>query len=380
LKPGSSGSRAERATNASSTRKNLIWVIPAEEDMRASTIRFFSVVTALGLLATACGSNDKTAADTMQGTTITLVTHDSFALSDSTLQTFTEQTGVQVDVLTQGDAGTMVSQSILSAGNPVGDVMYGIDNTFLQRGLDADLFEPYAPEALDGVPDEFELDSQHRVTPIDFGDVCVNYWTDALAADPPASLDDLITPAYADQLVVENPESSSPGFAFLLATIARYPDWQGYWKSLRDNGVSVAAGWEDAYYGDFTAGGGDRPLVVSYASSPPAEVIYADPPVDSAPTGVVNDTCFRQVEFAGILTGTKHPAAAKALIDFMLSPAFQNDIPLNMFVFPVSTSATLPQVFVDNVTVAENPATLDPATIEAHRDEWTSQWVDIVLG
>jgi len=341
----------------------------------------FAATMALALIASACGSDTPTVADALDGTTITLVTHDSFYLSDGTLQSFTDQTGVKVELLSSGDAGAMVSQSVISAGNPVGDVMFGIDNTFLQRGLDADLFEPYSSPALADVPDEFELDPQHRVTPIDFGDVCVNYWTDALTAAAPVTLDDLVKPDYADQLVVENPETSSPGFAFLLATIARYPDtWPDWWQQMRDNGVKVAAGWEDAYYSDFTAGGGDRPLVVSYASSPPAEVIYADPPVDTAPTGVVNDTCFRQIEFAGVLKGTKHPAAARALIDFMLSPTFQNDIPLNMFVFPVSDRATLPQVFTDNVTIADNQATLDPATIEAHRDEWTAQWTDIVLG
>jgi len=348
--------------------------------MRRSTITLLGVIGAVGLIATACGRSETTATDTLEGTTITLVTHDSFAVSDSTLQTFTDQTGVRVEVLSSGDAGTMVSQSLITAGNPLGDVMFGIDNTFLQRGLDADLFEPYTSVGLADVPDKFQLDPQHRVTPIDFGDVCVNYWIDALDVAPPTSLDDLTKPEFADQLVVENPETSSPGFAFLLATIARYDDWEAYWQALRDNGVSVASGWEDAYYGQFTSGGGDRPLVVSYASSPPAEVFYADPPVDRAPTGVVNDTCFRQIEFAGVLKGTAHPAAARALIDFMLTPVFQNDIPLNMFVFPVTSTATLPQVFVDNATVAKDPATLDPVVIEANRDEWTATWTDIVLG
>jgi len=344
----------------------------------AATLLGTAVVFAL--IAAGCSRDNAPDGDTLAGTTITLVTHRSFAVSDATLQRFTEQTGVSVDILDSGDAGTMVSQAVITAGNPLGDVMFGIDNTFLQRGLDADLFEPYTSPGLADVPDEFKLDPQHRVTPIDFGDVCVNYWTDALDAPPPATLDDLTNPEYANQLVVENPETSSPGFAFLLATIARYDDWQAYWRALRNNGVSVAAGWEEAYYGQFTSGGGDRPLVVSYASSPPAEVIYADPPVEIAPTGVVNDTCFRQIEFAGVLKGTAHPAAAQALIDFMLTPVFQNDIPLNMFVFPVANSATLPQVFIDNVTVADNPATLDPAVIEANRDEWTATWTDIVLG
>ncbi len=311
---------------------------------------------------------------------ITLLTHDSFALSDETLAAFTAQTGIEVTLLQAGDTGTMVSEAILTAGNPLGDVMFGVDNTFLARALNAELFEPYESPKLVDVPDVFKLDPQHRVTPIDFGDVCVNYWTDALPADPPARLEDLTAPEFADQLVVQNPETSSPGLAFLLATIAGTDDWEQFWADLADNGVAVTAGWEDAYYGEFISGGGDRSMVVSYASSPPAEVIYASAPIDTPPTGVLLDSCFRQIEFAGVLSGTDHPQEARALIDFMLTPAFQDDVPLNMFVFPVANSATLPQAFVDHAQIADDPLFVDPADIEAHRDEWTDRWVEIVLG
>ncbi|MYA74621.1 MAG: thiamine ABC transporter substrate-binding protein [Acidimicrobiaceae bacterium] len=311
---------------------------------------------------------------------ITLLTHDSFALSDETLATFTAQTGIEVTLLQAGDTGTMVSEAILTAGNPLGDVMFGVDNTFLARTLNAELFEPYESPNLADVPDIFKLDPQNRVTPIDFGDVCINYWTDALPADPPTTLEDLTAPEFADQLVVQNPETSSPGLAFLLATIAGTDDWEQFWADLADNGVAVTAGWEDAYYGEFISGGGDRSMVVSYASSPPAEVIYASSPIDTPPTGVLLDSCFRQIEFAGVLSGTDHPAEAQALIDFMLTPTFQDDVPLNMFVFPVANTATLPQVFGEHAQIADDPLFVDPADIEAHRDEWTDRWVEIVLG
>ena len=340
----------------------------------------------------------------LTGTTVTLLTHDSFALSPETLVAFTESTGIGVEQLAAGDVGALVAQACLTAGEPLGDVLYGIDNTFLQRGLDCGVFEPYESPGLADVPDRFELDSQHRVTPIDFGDVCLNYWIDAFdgSPPPPASLDDLTDSAYAGMLVVESPETSSPGLAFLLATIAHYGDglepgratwsspnqdiierngygWEGYWAHLRANGVAVTAGWEDAYYGEFAAGGGDRPIVVSYASSPPAEVIYADPPVDEPPTGVVTASCYRQIEFAGVLAGADNPGGAQALIDFMLTPTFQNDVPLNMFVFPVISSATLPEAFVEHAEIAEDPFILDPAEVEAQRNAWTDRWVEIVL-
>ncbi|MDG2427287.1 MAG: thiamine ABC transporter substrate-binding protein [Acidimicrobiales bacterium] len=313
---------------------------------------------------------------------VTLITHDSFLVSEGTLASFTAQTGIEVIHQTGGDTGQLVSSAILTAGNPLGDVMFGVDNTFLQRSLDAGLFESYKSPALSGVPSELQLDPEYRVTPIDFGDVCVNYWIDRFGDDlvAPSSLDDLIDPAYADLMVVQNPETSSPGLAFLLATIHEYGDlWEDYWGALRNNGVLVTAGWEDAYYGEFVAGGGDRSIVVSYASSPPAEVIYADPPVDTPPTGVVTGTCFRQIEFAGILAGTKHRAAAELLIDFLLTPTFQEDIPLNMFVFPALAAAELPQIFEDFVELAEDPHLLNPAEIEAHRNDWTERWTEIVL-
>ena len=316
------------------------------------------------------------------GTTVTLLTHDSFYLSPETLEAFTAETGVTVEQLASGDAGALVALACLTAGEPLGDVLFGIDNTFLQRGLDCGMFEPYTSPGLADVPDRFEVDPEHRVTPVDFGDVCLNYWVDAFdgSPPPPSSLDDLIDPAYAGMLVVQSPETSSPGLAFLLATIARYGEgWEDYWAALRDNDVSVTAGWEDAYYGEFTAGGGNRPIVVSYASSPPAEVIFADPPVDEPPTGVVTASCYRQIEFAGVLAGAGNPGGAQALIDFMLTPTFQNDVPLNMFVFPVVTTATLPDVFVEHAEIADDPFILEPAEVEAQRNAWTDRWVEIVL-
>jgi len=323
-----------------------------------------------------------TGVQAISGQTVTLVTHDSFWVSEGTLREFTAESGVEVEVQRLGDTGQLVASAILTSGDPLGDVLYGVDNTFLQRALDADLFTPYESPALTGVPASLILDPGHRVTPIDFGDVCVNYWIDAFDDDlpEPSGLADLVDPAYSGMLAVQNPETSSPGMAFLLATIAEYGDgWEEYWSALRHNDVSVTTGWEDAYYGEFIAGGGDRPIVVSYASSPPAEVIYADPPVDSPPTAVLTDTCFRQVEFAGILAGTENRAASEALVDFLLSPTFQEDIPLNMFVFPALEAATLPDEFVDFVKLPDNPHVLDPAMIEANRNDWTERWTDLVL-
>ncbi len=324
----------------------------------------------------------ETTDEDLGGTTITLATHDSFALSEDTLAAFTDSTGITVEQVAVGDAGQLVSQSILTKDNPTADVLFGIDNAFLCRGLQAGLFVPYTSPGLTSVDDALELDPHHRVTPIDFGDVCVNYWTSELPGAKPTSLDDLVDPLNAGQFVTANPETSSPGFAFLLATIAKYGEtgWEDYWQSLVDNGVSITAGWNDAYYGEFAAGGGERSIVTSYASSPAAEFLFADPPVETPPTEVLADSCFRQIEFAGVLAGTDHPAAAAKLIDFMLDTTFQEDVPLNMFVYPANSTAELPDAFVRFGPLVEDALTLDPAVIEANRDTWTERWNSIVLG
>ncbi len=345
-------------------------------------MRTVALTLGLLMLATACGRD---AAEGPQ--TIRLVTHDSFVVSEGIIEAFESETGHTVELLQAGDAGTMVNQAILTKDNPIGDVMFGVDTTFLGRALDEGLFEAYQPAALDTVPDQLEVSD--RVTPIDFGDVCLNYDIDGLqeaGIPPPAELADLTDPVYAGRLVVQNPATSSPGLAFLLATVATFGEggdypWQSFWQDLVENDLVVTSGWEDAYYGEFSGGSGtgNIPIVVSYASSPPAEVIFADPRPEQAPTGVVTTSCFRQVEYAGILAGSPVAGAARELIDYMLSPAFQEDIPLNMFVFPANQQAALPPEFVEFVQLPEEAITLPPGEIDANRNRWIDEWTEIVL-
>jgi thiamine transport system substrate-binding protein len=314
--------------------------------------------------------------------TLTLVSHNSFAeaVTEETFAAFREATGIQVEVVGGGDAGSMVNQVILSKDNPFADVMFGVDDTFLSRALEEDVFRPHEAEGVDSVSDEL-VDPEQRVTPIDFGDVCVNYdkgWFEGEGVDVPATLDDLA--ASADQLVIEHPATSSPGLAFVLATIEAFGEdgWLDYWARLRDGGVNVTADWDTAYYNEFTRYGGDDPLVVSYASSPPAEVIFAEEPTDTAPTGVIEAGCYRQVEYAGVLAGTEYPDAAGRLVDYMLSVEFQETIPLNWFVFPVNPDATLPEEFVEHTVIPEDPARMSAERIAENRDAWIDQWVEVM--
>ncbi|MCY4539812.1 MAG: thiamine ABC transporter substrate-binding protein [Chloroflexi bacterium] len=323
---------------------------------------------------------------------VVVVTHDSFAASETALQAFEAHTGLTVDILRAGDAGAMVNQSILSVNNPLGDVLYGIDNTFLSRALDAEIFVPYESPELQFVDESFVPEVDHLVTPIDYGDVCLNYdiaYFGDNELDLPSSLADLTLAEYRGLLVVENPATSSPGLAFLLATIAVFGaegdyTFLDYWRDLRSNDVLVVDGWTEAYYGEFSAPGrdtGTRPLVVSYASSPPAEVLFSENPEDGPFTGALvgDDMCFRQVEYAGVLVNAANPEGARLFVDFMLSPAFQEDLPLNMFVFPVREDILLPDIFAELATIPEQPAALDPAEIETNREDWIRAWSEVML-
>lgn len=339
-----------------------------------------AVLLAAAFVLAGCGS------DEAAPTQVVLVTHDSFAISPDVKRAFEEESGLKLKILKGGDAGEIVTKALLTAGNPEGDVLFGVDNNLLQRALDGDVFEEYRSPELANVDPSLWLDPEHRATPIDHGEVCLNYdkaWFADRGLAPPEDLADLILNRYRDLLVVENPATSTPGLAFLFATIAKFGDrWQSYWEGLRRNGVLVVDGWEDAYYSRFSGAGGskgDRPIVVSYASSPPAEVIFAKPRPSEAPTGVVEASCFRQVELAGVLRGAKNEEGARALVDFMLSRRFQEDIPLSMFVFPARDDTPLPPEFERYAVVPEQPLELPSEEIEANRERWVDEWTQIVL-
>ncbi|MFH1138104.1 MAG: thiamine ABC transporter substrate-binding protein [Pseudomonadota bacterium] len=318
---------------------------------------------------------------------VVLMTHDSFNADKEVIKAFEKANSVQVKILKSGDAGAALNQAILSKKNPLADVFFGVDNTFMTRALQADIFEPYNSPLLAAVPDKFKLDDHNRLLPVDYGDVCLNFdkkWFKEKGLAPPQNLDDLLKPEYADLTVVENPATSSPGLAFLLTTVGRYGE-KGYlefWKKFKANGGLVVNGWEQAYWGHFSAASkGSRPIVVSYASSPPVEVVFSEKPITEPPSDVVvaDGSAFRQIEFVGLLKGAKNPEQGKKLIDFLLDKQFQEGIPLQMYVFPVNSQASLPEVFEKWARLAPNPVMVDPTLIAEKREAWIEAWTETVL-
>jgi thiamine transport system substrate-binding protein len=323
------------------------------------------IASFLVVISSACSTSSNTSTDATPNE-VTLLAYDAFTPQEGIFDAFTAATGAKVKVVTGGDSGVLVSKAILTAGNPEGDVLWGLDNTLLSRAQKTELLTSYEP--------------------VDYGDICVNYdkqWFASRNIAPPTSLEDLANPTYKNLLVTQDPVASSPGLGFLLSTIAHFgaDNWQSYWKSLKTNGIRIAPDWTTAYSIDFSgsAGKGKYPLVVSYGSSPPAEVLYAEKPIDTPPTAVIEPTCFRQTEYVGALRGASNPNNAKLLISYLLDVPFQESMPLSLFVFPTNQKASLPDLFTKFAVAPKNPLTLDPADIEKNRDAWLSSWRDILL-
>lgn len=342
-------------------------------------MRHLPKLLVIALIAAACANEQTEDPDTL-----TLIAHESFAgsVDETTFAAFTEETGIAVDVLASDDAGTLVNQAVLTKDNPLADVLFGIDDTFLSRAVDEEIFVSYRSSLLDSVDESLHPDTD-LVTPISFGDVCFNYhrqWFEDAGVAVPDTLDAIA--ANASLVTVQHPATSSPGLAFLLATVGTYGEsgWTDWWEEARANGINVANDWETAYYTDFTRYGGATPIVLSYASSPPAEVLFSDEPLSEAPTGVIEAGCYRQVEYAGVLTGTEFPEAAGQLIDFMLTVEFQEGIPLTWFVFPANGDAQLPPEFVEHTSIPTDPIRLEPDTIAQNRDRWIDEWITVMEG
>ncbi len=335
-----------------------------------------------------------------------VLTHDSFSLPTELVERFEREAGVRVVFISGGDAGEALNRAILTKGRPIADVLFGVDEGLWQRAADEGVFEPYESPSLADVPARYAFDASHLVTPVDVGFVVPNYDVDALAnagVDAGAvTLADLAGQELAPLTVVMNPATSSPGLAFLFATVAYFgdpragvepaaaeaaragfADWLDFWDAAREHGVLVTDGWTDAYYTAFSRYGGDRPIVVSYATSPAAEVIFAEEPLDAPPTAnlACHGCAYRQVEAVGILAGTRQREAAEAFVEFLLSPEVQEAIPLEMFVAPVREGAAVPPEFERYGTLPESAvaAPLAPDVVAANQERWLTQWTAVVM-
>ena len=329
----------------------------------------------------ACGSED-------EDRELVIMTHGSFDIGEDVIKEFEAANDATVVFQDAGDTGLALNRAILEKGNPSADLLYGIDNTYLGRALQEEVFDTYESENLDVVPERFIFDDTNHVTPIDYGYVNINYdkaFLEEAGMSPPSTLEELTGPDWKGKLVVENPASSAPGLSFLIATVSYFGedddyDYLDFWRDLRANDALVTEGWTDAYYTNFTKYGGDRPLVVSYATSPAAEVFFSEVELSEPPTGniLIDRATFLQIEGMGILKGANSPILARKFIDFALDIRFQEDFPDKMFVYPVNPNAKTPDFF-KFAEVPTQPADIGPAEIDEKREGWIDAWTEVVL-
>jgi thiamine transport system substrate-binding protein len=286
---------------------------------------------------------------------LVLVTHDSVVISKALIADFEKTSGLRLTIVKAGDAGALTNKLVLTKGDPIADVVYGIDNTFIGKAENNGIL------------------TRSSITAIDYADICFNYdksWFESHSIAAPKTWLELTQPRYKNLTVIENPTTSSTGLGFLAATVAQFGEgkWQKFWSALKTNGVKVDAGWEDAYYTDFSgsAGKGDYPIVLSYSSSP----------ADEANTAALIEGCFRQTEYAATLTGAKNPSGAAQLIKWLTELKFQNSMPASMYVYPVNKQAGIPESWATKAPEATSILG-ENLKISQRREAWLKQWSNL---
>jgi len=311
-----------------------------------------------------------------------VLVHSSFSLPKPLLAQFEKDAGLKLSIIKGGDAGEMLNKLILTRAQPIADVVFGVDNALVVKAQAANVLDPYLGPASQR---NSAVGLSGPVVAVDYGYVNLNYdkaWFAKNALPLPKTLDDLAQPAYRNLLVVQNPATSSPGHAFLLATVAGLGEEAAFdwWARMRANGVKVAKGWSEAYYTEFSRNGGGRPLVVSYASSPAAEVFYSKEKISEPPTAslFLKGGVFRQVEGVALVRGGQQREAAGRFIEFMRSPAVQEGLQTTMWMYAAEPNTPRPEVLrhAPEPSAFENPS---PESIAQHGSDWVSRWTKVVL-
>jgi thiamine transport system substrate-binding protein len=310
-----------------------------------------------------------------------VMVHSSFSLPKPLLAQFESQNGVKLAIVKGGDAGEMLNKLILTRAKPVADVVFGIDNTLVGKALAAGVLEPLSPQAADAS----DADLGTALAAVDYGFVTLNYDKAAIAKSGialPKTMQELTLPAYKNWLVMPNPATSSTGYAFLLATISAMGEEPAFawWAQMRGNGLKVVKGWSEAYYTEFARNKGAYPLVVSYATSPAAEVFYSKEKVTDSPTASLNlkGGVFRQVEGVGLVKGGGQRAAASKFVEFMRSGPVQQALQTEMWMYPMQANTPRAEV----MRYASEPAGFEaPAvTLVASKGaDWVARWTKVVL-
>jgi thiamine transport system substrate-binding protein len=267
------------------------------------------------------------------------------------------------------DTGAVYNQVWVERSNPQADVVIGLDNTYVGRALEGQLFQAYRPEGADRIREDIILDPEYRLTPFDWGHIVLNYDSEALP-DPPSTWEELLDPRLRESIVLMNPATSSPGRNFLLLTIAEHGEdgYLDFWEQIRPNILTITAGWSEGY-GLYTQG--EAPIALSYETSPAYHIEYED--TTRYKNLILDGKGYGQVEVAGITSGAPNLANAKRLMDFILTNRFQQEIPLNQFMYPAVDGVALPAAF-EQLEKADETVFIPVDRVDANFEQWLSDW------
>ena len=228
------------------------------------------------------------------------------------------------------------------------------------------------------------------MTPIDYGDVCVNV---DLAAFAEAALP---VPADASRTSLDPPGRTCswsrtrprprPGLAFVLATIAHFGEdgddtWLDYWTELRANGVQVASSWDEAYYGASPGLRRGRPAARRLVRLEPGGGGRLRPtprPTRPPPPRSTRAATDRSSSRACSRAPPARSWRARSSTSCW-RPRSRPNIPLDMFVYPARCRTGAARRVPRHALRPRHPLTLDPAAIDAGRDRWIEEWTQIVL-
>lgn len=341
----------------------------AARGIATATITAFAATALTGCSLAGQGDNPGESG----GGKVTILTHDSFVISDEQIAAFEKETGYDLVTTAPGDAGVVTSQLQMEGGASGVDGVFGIENYSALAISETDALADFTPQNLPESASDYVISP--KLTPIDRGQVCINVdhdWFKENGKTEPTGFEDLAKPEYAELLTLTNPTTSSPGLAFAVASINALGEdqWQSYWTDLIKGGAKVNESWSDAYFTDFSGaeGAGEYPLVLSYSSSPAAT---------ERSTGVIESTCTEQVEYAGVLKNAANPEGAQAFIEFMLEDEFQQGLPEAMYMYPINDAIELPEDWAAKATLVDAPVEVDLEQLKAKRETWLKEWTKI---
>jgi len=277
---------------------------------------------------------------------------------------FEEKTGIKITWVSHGDAGEIVSRLNQEGINAGADIILGLDQNLAGRLIHTGLLEAYHPDKADDIFKELILDSSFHLTPMDYSYFAIVYDSEKLD-EPPLSLEDLTAEHFRQSLILIDPRTSSVGLGFFGWVKEVYgEEWQDYWIRLKPSILTIADGWSSAY-GLFTRG--EAPMVLSYTTSPGYHLEHEK--TERYQAAIFTDGHPLQIEAAGLLEAGKNKDNAKIFLDFMISPDFQDIIPLTNWMYPV-INIPLPLSFRINPKSAKT--FISKPVTESDLNEWTA--------